>query len=58
LDGLSFYFFAPQENCLSHAEVYVSWRKVFEAFVISLMVLIGDEGINLVFEIAWNEIVF
>ncbi len=58
LDGLSFYFLALQENCPSPAEVYVRWREVLEALVISPMVMIGDEGINLVFEIVWKEVVF
>lgn len=58
LDDLSLYFFALQENCLSPAKIHIREREVLEALVASLVIIISDEGINLVFEISRKEVVF
>ena len=58
LDSLLFYFFALQENCLPPSEVYVGWREVLQALVISLVIIIGDEGLDLIFKIARKKVIF
>ena len=58
LDGLSFNFFALQEDCLPPAEVHVRWRQVLQAFVISLVIIIGDECVDLILKIAGKKVIF
>ena len=52
-----FDFLTFEQDGLPAAGVDVSWRKVFQALVIALMVVVADEGIDLRFEISGQEVV-
>ena len=58
LDGLAFDFASLSENGLLATEVNISWRHVAEAFVVSVVVVVVDEGFDLGFKIAGKIIVF
>jgi len=57
-DGLSFDPFPFDQNGLAPPEVDVGWRQVADALVISQVIVVGDEGRDLGFEIARQVIVF
>ena len=57
-DGLSFDPFALFDDGLRSAEVGVCGRHVGQALVVALVVVVFDEGLDLAFEIAGQEIVF
>jgi len=57
-DCLLFDPFSFDENGLALAEVDVSGRQVANALMISQVIVIGDEGLDLGFEIARQIIVF
>ena len=50
--------FSLFQNGLVTSEVDIGWCDVFQALVISLVIVMIDEGFDLVFEIAGQEIVF
>jgi hypothetical protein len=51
-DCLSFDPFPFDHNGLAPPEVDVGWRQVADALVISQVIVVGDEGLDLGFEIA------
>ncbi|SFK87963.1 hypothetical protein SAMN05444581_1387 [Methylocapsa palsarum] len=57
-DGLAFDSFAFEENALGAPEVDVSRREIAEALVIAGMIVMLDEGGDLLFEIAWQVVMF
>ena len=52
-DGLSFDPFPFDQNGLAPPEVDVGWRQVGDALVISQVIVVSDERLDLGFEIAW-----
>ena len=58
LDGTSFDLLSHVQNALAASEVDVGRREVVEAFVISVMIVVIDEGVDLVSQIAGQVIVF
>jgi hypothetical protein len=46
--------FPFDQNGLAPAEVDVSGRQVADALMISQVIVIGDEGLDLGFKIAWQ----
>ena len=38
------------QDCLSSAEVDISWSEIIDALVIALIVIIGHEGFGLAFQ--------
>src|SRR6476661_8367012 len=57
-DGLSLDPLSLQQNGLAASEVDVGGREIVEALVIAPMIVVLDEGCDLGFEIAWQEVVF
>ena len=57
-DGLSLDPFSLQQDGLAAPEVDVGGGKIVEALVVASMVVVLDEGGDLGFEIARQEIVF
>src|SRR5690554_6364667 len=57
LDGLPFDPFALFDDGTGPAEVGVGWRHVAQALVIAPMVVVLDEGCDLGFEVAGQEVV-
>ena len=56
-DGLSFDPFSFQQDGLTASEVDIGRREIAQAFVIALMVIVRDEGLDLVLQIARQIIV-
>ncbi len=56
-DGLSLDPFSLQQDGLAASEVDVSGREIVEALVIAHVVVALDEGLDLGFEIARQEVV-
>ena len=56
-DRLSLDPFSLQQDCLSAAEVNVCGSEIVEALVIAPMIVALDEGFDLGFEIAWQEVI-
>src|SRR4029077_6505908 len=50
--------FPFDQNGLAPPQVDVGWRQVADALVISQVIVVGDEGLDLGFEIARRVIVF
>ena len=46
------------EDCFVPAEVGVRWRHVAQAFMVALVVIVFDEGLDLGFKVAGQEVVF
>ena len=46
------------EDCFVPAEVGVSGRHVGQAFMVALVIIVLDEGLDLGFEVAGQEVVF
>ena len=57
-DGLPFDPFALLDDGCGPAKVGVSGRDVVQAHVLALVVIVFDEGLDLGFEIAGQEVVF
>ena len=57
-DGLSLDPFAQFDDCRSPAEVGVGRRHVGQALVVSLVIVVLDEGLDVSFEVAGQEVVF
>jgi hypothetical protein len=57
-DCLLFDPFSFDQNGLAAAEVDVGGRQVADALVIAQVIIVGDEGLDLGFEIAREVIVF
>ena len=57
-DGLSFDPFSPVDDRFGPSEVGIGRRHVFQALVISLVVVVFDEGLDLRRQIAGQEVVF
>ena len=51
-DGLSFDVFSLCQYRLSAAEVNISWRQVFQALMVSLVIIVIDERLDLLLKIA------
>ena len=51
-DGLSFDPVSLCQNRLPAPEVNVGWGQVFQALMVSLMIVVIDEGADLLFQIA------
>ena len=58
LDGLSFDPFPLHEDCLAAPEVDVGRRQVADALVVTKVIIVGDEGIDLGLEVAGQVVVF
>ena len=58
LDGLLFNPFSLFQNGLSAPEVDVSGRKVLQALVIAPVIVVFDEGVDLVPEVVGQIVVF
>ena len=56
-DGLLFSPFALIEDCWAPAEVGICRRHVAETFVVSAMIIVVDEGLDLSLKIAGQEVV-
>ena len=52
LDGLSFDPFSFHEDCLATPEVEVGRRQVADALVVTQVIVVGDEGVDLGLEMA------
>ncbi len=50
-DCLSFDPFSLQQDCLPTSEVDVGGREVFQAFVVSPVIVMANEGVDLGFEV-------
>ena len=57
-DGLSFDPFSSLDDGRSPSEVGIGGRHIVEALVVALVVVVLDEGLDLLFEIAGQEVVF
>src|SRR5262249_22495905 len=57
LDGFSFDLFPPFENGLAAPEVDVSRRQVVQALVVSTVVVVPDELLDVLFELSWQVVV-
>ena len=57
-DGDTFDAGALGEDCFVPAEVGVRWRHVAQAFMVALVVIVFDEGLDLGFKVAGQEVVF
>ena len=57
-DGLSFDPFSSQQDGVATAEVDVGRRQIAEALVVAQVIVVGDEGADLGFEVARQVIVF
>src|SRR5258705_10627528 len=57
LDGLSFNPFSFQQDGLATPEVDVSRGEIGDGLVVSQVIVVGDEGVDLGFEIAGQIIV-
>ena len=55
---LAFDPFPFDQNGLASSEVDIGGRQVADALMIAQVIVIGDEGLDLGFEIAWEVIVF
>ncbi len=51
-DCLSFDPFSLQQDCLPTSEVDVGGREIFQALVVSLVIVVRDKGLDPDFEIA------
>jgi hypothetical protein len=58
LDGLAFDPFAVFEDGLGSAEVGISRCHIVEALVVTLVIVVLDEGFDAGFQIAGQEVVF
>ena len=58
LDDLSFDPFSFQEDGFATSEVGVGGHEVFEALVISVVIVVIDEAFDLSFEVAGQVVVF
>ena len=57
-NGPSFDPFPLQEDCLAASEVDVGRRQVAQALVVTQVIVVGDEGVDLGFEVAGQVVVF
>jgi len=57
-DGLSLDPFALADDGLGPSEVGIGGRHVLQALLVTLVVVVLDEGLDLGFEIAGQEVVF
>ena len=57
-DGLSFDPFSFCQDGWTASEVDVGRGEIVDAFMVAVVVVIGDEGFDLGFEIAGQEVVF
>ena len=57
-DGDAFDAGALGEDGFVPAEVGVGWRHVAQAFMVTLVIIVFDEGLDLGFEVAGQEVVF
>ena len=58
LDGQFLDLLPPFDNGGVAPEVGVGWCDVVQALVVAVVVVVIDEGADLVFEIAWQIIIF
>jgi hypothetical protein len=56
-DGLSFDPFPFDEDGLAAPEEDVGRGEVAQALMVAAVIVVGDEGIDLGFEIAWQKVV-
>ena len=56
-DSLSFDPFSLCQNRLPAPEVNVGWRQVFQALMGSLMIVVIDEPLDVLFQIAGQEVI-
>ena len=57
-DGLSFDPFPFDEDGLAASEVDIGRCEVAQALVVAQMIVVGDEGSDLGFEVTWQVVVF
>ena len=57
-DGDTFDAGALGEDCFVPAEVGVRWRHVAQAFMVALVIIVLNEGLDLGFEVTRQEVVF
>ncbi len=58
LDGLAFDLLPFQQDDVATSEVDVGGREIAQAFVITLMIVVFDEGLDVSFEVTGQVIVF
>ena len=58
LECLSLDPFSSFDDGGSPAAIDIGRRHIVEALVVALVVVVLDEGLDLLFEIAWQEVVF
>ena len=56
-DGVSFDPFSLLQDGLTAPKVHVGWGEVLQALVVALMVVVIDEGVDLLPEIAGQVVV-
>ena len=56
-DCLAFDPFSFEQNCLAPSEVNIGGREVFQALVVSPVIVMADELIDLCFEVARQIVV-
>ena len=57
-DGDAFDAGAFGEDGFVPAEVGVCWRHIAQTFVVAVMIIVLDEGLDLGFEVTGQEVVF
>ena len=57
-DCLAFDPFSLQQNGLATPEVDIGRREVFQALVVSLVIVVADEGVDLGLKVAGQIVVF
>src|SRR5439155_9478081 len=58
VDGVSFDPFSFCQDGRAASEVDVGRGEIVDALVVSAVVVVSDEGLDLSFEVAWQEVVF
>ena len=58
LDRLALNAFAFEQNRLTATEIDVGRREIVQALVVSSMIVVADEGLDLPFEVAGQVVVF
>ena len=55
-DGFAFDLFPFQQDGLTTPEVHIGGREVLQAFVVSAVIVVADEGLDLCLEVAgWTQ---
>ena len=57
-DGLSFDPFPFDEDCLAASEADIGRRQVAQALVVTKVIVVAEEGVNLGLEVTGQRVVF